>query len=206
MSQLTWNKSRLLLLQLCSVAMVGALFYIVFKPEPDKFRELPNLSSWESIDTDKVKIGYYEIEGKKTQEKGNHNLAMEVILIPILHGDNLEIIRNHPKLQLKPQDLTIVEDKDIGSYGLFTKNNSAHLSTCLHPQGKTAFNRQQFTEVVNHNLAGRIVPWVLGLSDFRDWRCFWVNISVDLENITEEKATNLLQQKLLEVINQSKFK
>ncbi|MGD1918748.1 MAG: hypothetical protein ACFCAD_07570 [Pleurocapsa sp.] len=55
-------------------------------------------------------------------------------------------------------------------------------------------------------MASRIVPWVLGLSDFRDWRCYWINMSVDLENITPKEATQLLQKRLFDLISQTKFK
>ena len=204
MNQLLGNKSRILTLQACSLALVASLAYILFKPQKDTFHELPQLSNWESIDSE-IKIAYYETEGKKYREESNPNIGIEVFLIPVLHGDNLEIIKSRLGFDLKSQELTVVEDRKLGSYGLFTRDNTAYLATCLHSQGKTAFNRQQFSNLVNHNLSDRIIPWMLGLSDIRDWRCFWVNISVELEDITEREATRLLQNRLSQLVSQTKF-
>ncbi len=205
MNTLSWRNSRLLLLRICSVALVGTVSYIFLKPQQDVFHNLSISNQWETVDRHEIEIVYQVTEKKEYREKNNHNLGLEVILIPILREDVLTLIKSHLGFNLKSQDLKVIEDKDIGSYGLFTQNKAAYLSTCIHPQGKTAFSNKQFTELATHNLRDRILPWVLGLADFRDWRCFWVNISVDLEDISEKEATKLLQEKLAYIVSQSKF-
>ncbi|MGD1918749.1 MAG: hypothetical protein ACFCAD_07575 [Pleurocapsa sp.] len=75
------------------------------------------MSEWESIENHKIKIAYEGIEGKKYQEKDNHNLGIEILFIPVLHGGNSGLIKSHLGFDLKSQDLTIVEDKNTGAYG-----------------------------------------------------------------------------------------
>ncbi len=50
-----------------------------------------------------------------------------------------------------------------------------------------------------------MLPWILGLSDLRDWNCLWVNISLSLHNITKDKTLLLLQQKLFDLVSLIKF-
>ena len=205
MNALSWSKSRLLLLKFCSVALVATVFYIFLKPQQNVLHNLYISNQWEAISDHEIETIDLGNEGKKYKDKKNYNLELEVFVIPILRGDVWVLIKSYLGFSLTSQDLTVVKDKKIGSYGLFTKNNSTYLSTCIHPQGKAAFNSKEFTKLVNYNLRDRIIPWVLGLSDLRDWRCFWVNMSVDLEDINEQEATKILQERLAHIISQSKF-
>lgn len=109
------------------------------------------------------------------------------------------------ELESAPQNLTIRKNKNIGSYGLFSQGNKTYLTTCIHAQGKTAFTSEDFAKLSNYNLRSRLFPWILGLSDLRDWSCLWVKMSISIDNITEEKADELLQQRLLDLVSMMKF-
>ena len=203
MNLLFTQKSRCLWLKGFTFTLIVILIYIFLKPEKDRFADMPGFQNWESIDTDKLKeLNSSDlVYGKRLQEVKNHNFAIDVLLFPAFNNSNLKLIELYLGYKLKSKDLTIFNNKDFGSYGLFTKNNSTYLSTCLHPQGKVAFTQQHQAELANNNLHGRILPWILGLSDLRDWRCFWINMSVDLDSLTEQEAIRLLQNKLLAIIS-----
>ena len=205
MNQLMWDKSRLILLKFCTFALAATLLYIFTKTDRDPFAKFSALNQWDSIKTDSIQFYNNDIEGKQYQNKNNHNLKIDVLLMPSFDGNIYNLIKSYLELDLQPDDLTVVEDKKVGFYGLFERNNSAYLSTCIHPQGRTVFNKQQLTKLVNDNLHGRIASWILGLSDFRDWRCFWVSMSVDLKDIGDREANTLLQNELHSIILENEF-
>ena len=206
MNSLPWSKSRSFLLQLCILAIATASVYIIVKPEKDNFSGL-TIDEWQSIDNGENKLKFEDrlVEGKKYEEASNNNLSVEVFFIPAMNKGSLDLIQQYFNFKPKPENIKITEDSSIGSYGLFTKDNSAYLSTCIHPEGKTAFTKQQFSQLANNNIRSRIFPWILGLADLRDWRCFWVNMSVSLDNINEGEAGELLEKKLFSIVPKTKF-
>ena len=205
MNQLIWDKSRLVLLKFCTFAFAATLLYIFTKTDKEPFADLAVLEQWDSIKTNLIKFYDDDVRGKQQIDRSNHNLKTEVFLMPSFDGNIYRLIKSYLKFDLQPKDITVVEDKQVGSYGLFERDNTAYLSTCIHPQGKTVFNGQQLTELVNKNLRGRTISWIFGLSDFRDWRCFWVSMSVELKDISDREATTLLQNELHSIVSKNKF-
>lgn len=206
MNQPFGQQSRLILLKSCALAVAINLVYLISKPSQDKFFELPNVSQWNAITTKHVKDKSLKLDTREYQNREEHNLSVKVSLDPTFQGGNLSLIKSYLGFDLKPQDLSVVEDEKLGHYGLFVQDKTAYLSTCIHSQGKTAFTLEQFSKLANHNLRDRIFPWIFGLSDLRDWRCFWVNTSVDLAEITELEANVILKNKLSSLMSESTFR
>ena len=201
MNAVNWQKSRLVVLSCCSFTILVTLIFLFNKSDKYAFPQNISLQQWESINTDKITFKGKHIKGRKYQQEKNHNLDIEIYYIPSGRGENSRLIRQYLELESEPQNITVKENKNIGSYGLFSEGNKTYLTTCIHSQGKTAFTSQQFAKLANHNLNSRFLPWILGLSDLRDWSCLWINMSVSLNNITEEKASLLLQQQLFDVVS-----
>lgn len=199
-----WHKARLLILSCCSLGILLTLGIKLLAQSslytfPDKFTS----EQWESITTKKLKYAHENIQGKRyIQKKSTNNLVVEVFYFPNNNQDNQELIKQYLELKSPPKNLTIIENKNFGNFGLFTQEQKTILTTCIHPQGKTAFTSQQLTNLANQNLKQRLLPWFLGLSDLRDWRCFWVNMSVSLEHLTEEEAASILQTQLETLVAQ----
>ena len=206
MNQLTWDKSRLLLLKFCAFASAITLFYVFAKPEKDPFADFSLLGQWESMKAIELQWIDKPVARKKYQTRGEKNLNIETLMIPNFGGNSPRIIELYIEPDLEPKDITVVNDKKIGSFGLFNRDNSSYLTTCVHPTGQTAFNRQQFSQLAHHNIRSRIVPWILGLSDIRDWRCLWVNMSIDLTGISQAEANKILQNKLHSIVPKNKLK
>ena len=207
MNLLDWRKLRLVILSCCSFTIVLALIFLLNKSKSEKYNFSQNIA-WRQgklINTEKIKPNNKQIEGRRYQQETNHNLDIKIYYIPNSRGGNSKIIRQYLELDSDPENLTVKQNKNIGFYGLFSERNKAYLTTCIHSQGKTAFTDQQFAELANHDLRSRLLPWMLGFSDLRDWNCLWVNMSVSLNNITEEKASLLLQQQLLDLVSVVKF-
>ena len=205
MNVLNWQKSRLVSLICCSFTILVALLILSNKSDKYGFPQNIAWQEWESINTKKIRPNDEQIEGRKYQQETNHNLDMEVYYIPNSRGDNSKIISQYLELDSYPKNLTIKQNINIGSYGLFSEGNKAYLTTCVHAQGKIAFTNQQFAELVNHNLRSRLLPWILGLSELRDWDCLWINMSVSLDHITEEKAALFLQEQLYDLVSLMEF-
>lgn len=200
MNIINWQRYRLITLSCCSFTILLSLVFLLKKSDKDAFPQNNVWQQWQSINTENIKSNNQHIEGRKYQQENNHNLNIEVYYIPSSTGSNPGLIQKYFKLDSNPQNLTVKENNNIGSYGLFAEGKKAYLTTCIHTQGKTAFTSQQFAELANHNIRSRLLPWILGFADLRDWNCLWVNMSVSLDNITEEKARSLLQQQLFDLV------
>ena len=204
MIQLNWQKSRLVILGSYSFAILVSAIFVLTKPNQNKFPQSIAFDHWETIKTDKISSEHKLTEGRKYKEE-KHNLRMEIYFIPSSRGETLSLMNQYLELQLKPKDIAIKSNSQIGSYGLLNKNNQTYLDTCIHPSGKTAFTPQQFSKLANDNLFSRFLPWIFGLSDLRDWSCLWVNMSVSTDNVTQEEAAELLKQKLFALLSETKF-
>jgi cyanosortase A-associated protein len=203
MNHKTWQKARLLVLSCCSLSIFLTLgIKLLANPTVDNYQFPENLAlnEWESIDTSNIKYYDENLQGKRYQSEASNNFTVEVYYIPNNRRGNEGLISQYRKLESVPENITIIENKQLGHYGLFTKNNQVNLNTCIHSQGKTAFTAQQFDNLVNQNLKSRLLPWILGVSDLRTWDCFWVNMSVPLTHITEEEAYIILQIELATLV------
>ncbi len=204
MSLKYWQKVRLMMLVFCSLGISLTLTVkFLFKSSIYQFSQDIVLDNWQSSSIDPNQ--YYGSSRKWKRHESqvsNNDLATEVYYIPNNLKGNQELIQKYHNSEYSLDNLTIIEKKNLGYYGLFTTNNRSHLTTCLHPEGKTAFTFNQFANLANQNLKTRFVPWVFGISDLRDWRCFWISMSLSLDNITEEEAYNILQNNLLTVVSE----
>ena len=199
-----WQKARLLILGCCSLGIFFTLgIKLLAKSSIYKFPSNLVLHTWESIKTDNIKYYSTTLEGRREQKKvSSSNLSIKVYYIPNNLLGNKELIRQYQLLESPPENITMIENSEIGYYGLFTKGNSTNLATCVHPEGKTAFTFPQFTNLAHQNIKTRLLPWIFGISDLRDWRCFWVNMSMSLDNITEQEAHDILQTELKTIVSE----
>lgn len=203
MNRQDWYQARLLILGCCSLSIFFTLgFKLLAKPSVNKFPTNQILTEWESITTNKIKYYGDRVEGKRQTSKNlaNH-LVVEVYYLPNSNGNNQELIQQYWELKSLPK-IKMIENKNFGAYGLFVRDRKTILNTCINPQGKTAFTFEQFTHLSNQNMRQRLLPWFLGLSDLRDWRCYWVNMSVSGDRLTEAEAASILQKQLLTLISQ----
>ncbi len=204
MNPKSWQQARLLMLSFCSLGIFLTLGIKLLATSPvSKFPKNLTSDKWESIQTDNSKYQGIIEPGKHYQRRiSNKNLTVEVYYIPNTIQGKGEIIRKYQVSESLPEKITMIENSEIGYYGLFTKGNNTNLATCVHPEGKTAFTFAQVTNLAHQNIKTRFVPWIFGISDLRDWRCFWVNMSMSLDNITEQEAHDILQKELKTIVSE----
>lgn len=206
MINLNWQKSRLVVLATYSGAMAIALLLVLTKPNQNPFPKSAVWDDWKAIETDR--LSYYDrlFPGRKYQPSlDKDNLDIEIYMIADSRGETLNLMNQYWQTQLKPSDIVVKSDSEIGSYGFLNKGDRTYLNTCIHTDGKTAFTPAEFSQLANANLKSRLVPWIFGLSDLRDWDCFWVNMSIPSNNRTIDDAGILLEQKLLALLKEAKF-
>lgn len=196
--------TRLLILRACSLGILLTLVMKVFvKSSPYEFPKNLAWHKWESTKTFNNNYYHTKIQGRGyTTEESDNSLKVEVYYIPNNLTGNKHIIKEYQKSESLPENIKVVKSEPIGYYGLFTENNQTYLNTCIHPEGKTAFTHPQFANLATQNLKTRLLPWILGISDLRDWRCFWVNMSLSLDSLTEEEAQDILQEQLKNLVSQ----
>ena len=165
-----------------------------------KFFNHAGFDRWLTIKTDLS--GSESILGRRYREPETHDLAVEIYGLENSKGQTLRLLNLYKKLELEPKDISIASDAQIGSYGWLTRNNRTQLTACIHSSGTTAFTAEQFEELVNANLGSRLLPWIFGFSDLRDWDCLWVNMSVSLKDLTEREAQQFLKQRLLVLLQE----
>ena len=199
-----WQQARLIILGCCSLGIFLTLgIKLLATSSVSQFPKNLTSHKWESIKTDSSKYQGVIEQGKRYQRGiSDNNLTVEVYYIPNTIKGKGEIIRKYQVSESLPENITMIENSEIGYYGLFTKGNNTNLATCVHPEGKTAFTFQQITNLAHQNIKTRFLPWIFGISDLRDWRCFWVNMSMSLNNITEQEAHDILQAELKTIVSE----
>ena len=202
MMNLNWQRSRLVILGGYSLVILAALILVLTKPSTDRLTQDLALSSWTEIERDKLGYEHQLTEGRKLSQE-QHNLETEIYFIPTSRGETLSLIEQYWSTKLKLEDIAVKSDSQIGSYGLLTKDNRTYLNTCIHSSGTTAFTSGQFSQLANANLSSRLLPWIFGFVDLRDWDCFWVNMSVSMNNLTEKEAHQFLKHRLLILLQEA---
>lgn len=175
----TVQKPRLLFLKGCFAGIILAAI-------------AASVASSTSVDpSSKVDL---QAEGKGDRE-AETGVTIEMRYVPNVVGGNLSLISQYGEIEnLSLAQVEVNQNAETGYYGVFTHQDRAYLTTCLRPQGKSVFTAQQLSDAANQNLKRRILPWLLGTADLRDWSCLWVNMSVSLEDLTQEEAYLLLQE------------
>lgn len=132
-------------------------------------------------DADKL-MGF--VNGKTYQyRQGKQVLTIKMRYFSPSIGDVYAYL-GHYKNKGISSSLVIREKKGMGSYGLFTQNQQAHLTTCLTPKGGSILKREQFLQVRYQSdiRPDRFLPWAIGKVPLLDNRCLWINMTLDGTN------------------------
>lgn len=131
-------------------------------------------------------LGYYRYQKETTNQQ---TLKVKVHYIINTSGDVTDLMRRYAFLQLPvgQPNLTIRQQAGTGQYGLFVYQKQAHLSACINPRGGSTVTAKQFSQNRNtYDLTvSRLLPWLLGQADLRDWRCLWLHLSAPVESSPE---------------------
>lgn len=140
------------------------------------------LSGWDYRGSDRLQ----DPDGKVYRYGGGDRL-LEIEMRQINHTDgNIDKYLQTYK-DIQPL-LMVKQQSEIGFYGLFIDSGNAYLSSCINPRGENTVTAEQFTRNRNtYDLQwNRVLSWLLGISNLREWDCLWVNLSIPLDDYSQE--------------------
>lgn len=127
---------------------------------------------------------------------GDRTLKIEMRYLANTDGDVATYLLSTLQPQAPLPALTIRHRSGIGYYGLIMHNQQAYLSTCINPRGETSVTREQFAHHrhIYDLRSDRLLLWLLGQADLRDWRCWWVYLSTPVGKTSPETAYQILEK------------
>lgn len=207
MSKMHWKPLRIFLLALTfgSVLTVVAKALLYSSPEtgPSADYNFPPdipLTEWEPLESESLpaqnpsnliaaRLYRYQHEQNKS------SLDIEMRYVIDTDGDINTMLNKHLNSETSPGKLTLRHQEGTGFYGIAATAERAYLSSCINPYGKSTVTAEQFRNNRNtYDLrVSRLVPWLLGEQELRDFRCLWTTLSMPLDNTTVEQAYPILE-------------
>lgn len=207
MQKMYWKPLRIFLLALTfsSVLVVVGKSLLDSNPEQGSSTDFsfpPDipLTEWQPLESDSLEDENASnlVSGRlyRYQHQENKNsLDIEMRYIINTDGDIKTLLNQHLDSETYPGKLTIHHQEGIGFYGIAATPERAYLSSCINPHGGSTVTAEQFRNNRNtYDLqVSRLVPWLLGQQELRDFRCLWTLLSIPLEDTTAEQAYPILE-------------
>jgi len=166
------------------------------------FPESITLSQWElstskPVNPSLVKSpanisGYFIAEKYYLYHQSQTPLKIEMRYLTNTNGDLKSFITS----QTGELSSVLKQDSRSGFYSLYTHEDKLYLNACINPHGSSTVTSDQFNRnlMIHNTRPEKILPWLLGIAEFRDKRCLWAHLSIPLEsNITVEETYQTLE-------------
>ncbi len=207
MQKMYWKPLRIFLLALTFSSVLTVVGKSLLYSNPEKgpsadFNFPPDLplTEWQPLESE-------SLEDKKTSnvvsarryryQHPQNELSLDIEMRYVLDTDgNIKTLLNkHLDSETYPDKLTIRHQEGIGFYGIAATTERAYLSSCINPYGGSTVTAEQFRNNRNtYDLQiSRLVPWLLGQQELRDFRCLWTLVSMPLEGTTADQAYPVLE-------------
>lgn len=156
------------------------------------------LPQWQLLDSSSLKITDDPnfINSRRYRYQNNRTiLNIDMHYIINSSGDVKDFLRKHIFSQQSSAPLIIKQKPGMGFYALFNYQENAYLTSCINPRGSSTVTFDQFRQNRNtYDLQPqRLLVWLLGSGELRDWRCMWSLLSVPLETAKPEEAYSILE-------------
>jgi len=201
----SWKTVRTWLL---TVLFTGVLFVLVklilFPPSsqsavtPFVFSTTVVLPQWQFLDSVPLKITddpTFLASRRYRYQQNRISLNIDMHYINPSSGDVKDFLKKHIFFQKIATSILIRQKSGVGFHALFTYQEKAFLSSCINPRGGSTVTFDQFRE--NRNTydmqPDRILLWLLGLKELRDFRCMWNVLSVPLMTAKPEEVYPILE-------------
>lgn len=163
------------------------------------FPENIPLASWQLFESTPLEDNKKaNLISARLYEYQQNNLLLQVEMRYLIKtsGNVKTMAEQYRNQEISLSTLTIHHEKGVGFYGLTATSDRAYLSSCINPYGGSTVTGEQFRDNRNtHDLrATRLVPWLLGQQELRDFRCLWSILSIPLEKNSPAEAYPLLEK------------
>lgn len=202
---ISWKKIRVWLIAVLFTGVVSVFSKSVLLP-PSNQIETPSfilpttipLPHWQLLDSVPLKLTDDPnfINSRRYRYKKNRTvLNIDMHYIIQSSGDVKDFLRKHIFSKQSSAPLIIRQKPGMGFYALFSTQENAYLTSCINPRGGSTVTFDQFRQNRNtYDLQShRLLLWLLGLEELRDWRCMWSLLSVPLEKTQPEEAYSILE-------------
>lgn len=160
---------------------------IILKPPVNEETSLPidltqpSLVEWSYSGSDALNDPPGKVYRYRGHQSGDRYLRVEIRYLTHTDGNIAAYFQRYyniqPIFQIKDQEKT-------GFYSLFSQNNTTYLSSCIDVHGNPTVTTEQFAH--NRNTQDlefrRILSWLFGQSDLRQWNCLWIILSLPLNS------------------------
>lgn len=206
MKMTRWHKFRAWLLIVIFGSVLFVLLKAVFHPQRPNLVQtnftLPEaiaLPNWQMLASSPLSINQkFNFAASRRYRYQQQNLTLEIDLYYATHtlGDVKSWFQEDYQVSLETTEkIAIRQNPEVGFYGLFLNQGKAYLSGCINPRGGSTVTIDQFRENRNNFdiQPSRIIPWLLGLAELRDWRCLWSVLSIPAEKDRQSQAYTTLE-------------
>jgi cyanosortase A-associated protein len=205
----SWKTVRIWLLAVIFTGILYVFFKIVLFPSSKQLAATPTpfvfpatvpLPLWQLQESVPLKITddpnfFASRRYRYQQDRISLNIDMHYIVQARGDIDVKKLLKAHIFPQNVTTPLLVRKKPGVGFHVLFTNQGKAYLSTCLNSRGGSTVTEDQFRR--NRNAydvdLGRLVLWLLGLKELRDWRCLWNVFSVPWESAKPDEAYSILE-------------
>ncbi len=201
-----WKRSRLPLLIGILVAIVVTLGHSLLQPflsgNVPTLPSSPALPHWELIaetPLDRKPVDYLQyVTGKRyTYRSRDQLLNIDMHYLANTDGNVAALLPDFmsPPLAVATAPPRLLQQPGGGFYSLSTDRKYAYLSACINPRGGSTVTREQFAQNrKTYDLkVDRLLPWLLGRADLRDWRCLLTQLSIATDSSAPEATYPVLE-------------
>ncbi|MBP0011602.1 MAG: cyanoexosortase A system-associated protein [Roseofilum sp. SBFL] len=151
----------------------------------------PSLVEWSYRGSDALNDPPGRVYRYREDRDGDRHLTVEIRYLTHTDGNIATYFQRYYNIQTT---FNIKHQEKTGFYSLFSQDRTTYLSSCIDVHGNTTVTTEQFAH--NRNTQDlefrRILSWLLGQSDLRQWNCLWIILSLPLNSdIPGENYTNL---------------
>ena len=110
-------------------------------------------------------------------------------------GNNVKVLLEK-YTALPHETLKVLEQEEMGSYGILIHQNELHLSSCITPQGSSIVGSTNFQQIYPavQLLPDRLIFWLLGEKPLVENICLWSHLSMPIDDSSPEKAYLTLEK------------
>ncbi len=201
----SWKTVRNWLLAILFMGVLCVLLKsILFPPSkqtavtPFVFPTTVPLPQWQLLDTMPLKITNdptFLASRRYRYQQSPMLLTIDMHYIIQSSGDVKDFLEKHIFSKQVATSVTMRQKVGVGFHALFTNQGKAYLTSCINPRGGSTVTFDQFRQ--NRNTydvkPGRLILWLLGFQELRDFRCMWNVLSIPFEKTKPEEAYSILE-------------
>lgn len=190
----SWKTARIALLGTTFAGVLLVLVKSIFYPASSDrsvsafdFPQTVPLSGWQQIKATPLPVteDALFLSGAHYQYlQEDRSLDIRMYYVTVGNASGLQdVIKKYGYENWVQNQVEMRQDKNIGFYGFWQKENRVNLAACINPIPRTTLTGDQFGQMYNSQAfqLGRIIPWLLGKAPLRDSRCLWTTLSLPIE-------------------------